>query len=346
VEISSLQPPTGARRARRLRQAFVAALSVVLALAVTYKATAAGEAAAAINNSNPFMWARVYVDPSSDAAKAAASMRTSAPANAALLDKIATRPQADWFGDWLSPTQIQAAVDKKVTAATNAGRLALLVAYDIPERDCGSYSGGGATSAANYRAWIDGFAKGIKGRHAVIILEPDALPQLDCLKAADQTLRLSLIKGAVDRFAAEVNASVYLDAGHGAWKPANVMAQRLTAAGIANARGFAINDAAFDPLPNEITYAKALSALTGGKHAVIDTSRNGKGWANVDQRWCNPPGRALGVGPTTVTADPAVDAYLWLKHPGASDGPCRPGAPIAGTFWVSYALELARNAAY
>ncbi|XIE81958.1 glycoside hydrolase family 6 protein [Streptomyces sp. SBR177] len=55
------------------------------------------------------------------------------------------------------------------------------------------------------------------------------------------------------------------------------------------------------------------------------------------------PGRALGVPPTDRTGDELVDAYLWIKRPGDSDGTCR-GGPAAGTWWPDYALGLARRA--
>jgi endoglucanase len=37
-----------------------------------------------------------------------------------------------------------------------------------------------------------------------------------------------------------------------------------------------------------------------------------------------------------------VDAYLWVKQPGDSDGQCRTGAPAAGAWWADYALALAK----
>ena len=43
------------------------------------------------------------------------------------------------------------------------------------------------------------------------------------------------------------------------------------------------------------------------------------------------------------TADPLVDAYMWIKRPGESDGTCR-GGPEAGEWFQKYALELAGNA--
>ena len=64
-----------------------------------------------------------------------------------------------------------------------------------------------------------------------------------------------------------------------------------------------------------------------------------------EDNWCNPPGRALGSPPTTQTADPSCDAYLWLKKPGESDGSCN-GGPKAGLWYNERALELSRNAKF
>jgi endoglucanase len=38
-----------------------------------------------------------------------------------------------------------------------------------------------------------------------------------------------------------------------------------------------------------------------------------------------------------------VDAYLWVKRPGESDGACGNGAPKVGVWWPDYALDLATN---
>ena len=64
-----------------------------------------------------------------------------------------------------------------------------------------------------------------------------------------------------------------------------------------------------------------------------------------DGAWCNPPGRGLGTRPTTATGSVTVDAFLWIKLPGESDGPCN-GGPAAGTFWPDGALALARASAW
>ena len=51
------------------------------------------------------------------------------------------------------------------------------------------------------------------------------------------------------------------------------------------------------------------------------------------QEWCNPPGRGLGERPTTTTNIPRLDAKLWIKTPGESDGECerRDQPPAAGS---------------
>jgi len=89
-----------------------------------------------------------------------------------------------------------------------------------------------------------------------------------------------------------------------------------------------------------------ISAALNDRHLVVDTSRNGNGpytGQDYSPSWCNPPGRALGAPPTTDTGRRLVDAYLWVKNPGASDGECQHGNPPAGHWWPDYALRLAQG---
>jgi endoglucanase len=290
----------------------------------------------------PLAAAAWYVDPSSNAKRQADAWRSTRPADAAQMDKIAAQPEADWFGGWSGP--VQQAVDTRVSTIAARGALPVLVAYDIPLRDCSSYSGGGAGSPEAYRTWIRAFAAGIGARPAVVILEPDALAGLDCLSAADRQTRFALLRDAVSVLASHPGVSVYLDGGHSGWHTAGDIAGRLEQAGIDQAQGFALNVSNFGATASETQYGDAVSALTGGKHFVVDTSRNGRG-PTPDAQWCNPSGRALGDRPTAATGDPLADAYLWIKHPGESDGACN-GGPGAGEWWADYALGLAQRAAY
>lgn len=282
--------------------------------------------------------ARLWVDPGSAARGQADEWRHSRPADARLVDRIAEQPQAVWFGDWNH--DIRGDVDRVVGAAESTRAIPVLVAYNIPQRDCGSYSAGGAGEADSYRRWIRGFAAGLSGRTAVVVLEPDALAGADCLDGAAREQRLGLLRDAVSTLEA-AGALVYIDAGHARWHSPEEIANRLRQAGIDRAAGFALNVSNFHGNAVNVQYGERVSALTGGKHFVVDSSRNGVGTASADQ-WCNPAGQALGTLPTTQTSHELLDAFLWIKRPGESDGTCN-GGPPAGQWWADYALALAQR---
>lgn len=285
---------------------------------------------------NLFRSARLYVDPTSRAKQQANSWRRSRPADAALMDKLAAQPLAKWVGSW--NLNIGQDVADAAARITGAQALPVFVAYNIPHRDCGSYSAGGASSAAAYRKWIRDFAAGLGTKKAVVILEPDAIAGIDCLDAGTQAERYDLIHDAVRVLRAK-GAAVYIDAGHARWVPATGMAGRLQRAGIAEANGFSLNISNFLGNTVSIAYGTDLSRRIGGKHFVIDTSRNGRN-ASTAGNWCNPPGQLVGSAPTTNTGNSLVDAFLWIKTPGESDGTCN-GGPPAGNWWAEYALGLA-----
>jgi endoglucanase len=307
--------------------------------------TPALSAGPVVPGGNPFAGIPLYRAPYSNAENAQRRLEKSDPANAALIAKIAAQPQASWYGGWSG--DIKTVVANYVNAAERARALAVLVAYNVPDRDCGQYSAGGAGDAGAYLEWMKGFAAGIGQRRAVVVLEPDALGLLtNCLSPADQDRRLELIHQAVLTLKAQPGTAVYIDAGHSGWVPAAAMAERLKRAGISDARGFALNTSNYRADAELIQFGKDLiAALQLESHFVIDSSRNGNGPAPAGdaQDWCNPEGRALGRAPTTDTGDPALDAFLWLKRPGESDGECK-GGPAAGQWFEARALEMARNA--
>ncbi len=290
---------------------------------------------------NPLAGAKLYVDPNSDAKKQADAWRTSQPADAAEIDKIAQQPSTFWFGNW--NWNVQGDVQNAMNAAASQGAVPVLVAYNIPNRDCGGYSSGGAADANAYKSWIGAMAAGIGGRKSVVILEPDATSLISCLSPGDLQTRWDLLKYAVQTFKAQ-NASVYIDAGHPGWISASDMAGRLQNAGLGQADGFALNISNFNTDDQNKSYGTDIANQTGGKHFIVDTGRNGLG-PTPDNQWCNPSGRALGRKPTTSTDNPLVDAYLWVKGPGGSDGQCN-GGPAAGIWWGDYALGLAQRAAW
>ncbi|MEU1972631.1 glycoside hydrolase family 6 protein [Microbacterium sp. NPDC019599] len=378
--------------------------------------------------------ADLFVNPFSTTLEAAQALGGQARDDAQLLGSI---PSAEWFTKG-TPEEVEAAARLYVDRATEAGAMPVLVAYNLPFRDCAQYSAGGATSTAEYEAWIDAFAAGIGDRPATVILEPDGLgiipwyttfegtaewckpAEADPATAASD--RFAQLNHAVDALGSLAATSVYLDGTHSGWLNVGDITDRLLKAGVERADGFYLNASNYNYTPNLTFYgswisscialvtekgagpgscpnqywngwagsnwqgvalsnygewtlgnpdpaldatgptqrfADALGGTDPTTHFVIDTSRNGVGpWDAPDgvysdpEDWCNPPARGLGARPTTETGVALLDAYLWIKVPGESDGKCYRGTggpldpergiedPAAGQWFAEQAREL------
>ena len=276
---------------------------------------------------------QLFVDPTNVAARWA-SNNSSDPRAATIASEIGSQPLARWFGDWNG--NVASDVADYVNRATALNAVPTLVAYNIPDRDCGQHSAGGAANFAQYDAWISAFATGLGNSAAIIILEPDALALNGCA-GSDRNDALS---NAVNTIKASCRScSVYLDAGHSDWVAPADMADRLLDAGVLNADGFFTNVSNYNAtVPEQAFGAQVLNALgnPSGLGQVIDTSRNGNG---ANGEWCDAAGRAIGNDPTLQTGSASVDAYLWIKVPGESDG-C---IASAGQFVPDRAFELANG---
>lgn len=292
------------------------------------------------SSANRLAGMQLYVAPGSPAVRQAEVWRESRPADADLMARLGAQPVARWLNEWTGDPAVT--VNATIASAAVSGALPIFVAYNIPHRDCGSFSAGGAAKADAYRSWIAGVANGLLGRKAVVVLEPDAIAGAACLSAELQEERFALLRDAVTVLG-RAGAMVYLDAGHPRWLSTATAADRLIRAGVADAQGFALNVSNYVTTAENVAYGDALSARIGGKRYIIDTSRNGLGPAAGDV-WCNPEGRALGELPTTESHHALVDALMWIKVPGESDGACN-GGPNAGTWWPEYGLGLARRSA-
>jgi endoglucanase len=321
----------------RLRKAMAVGLATGLA-AVGIAFSTQMSAGAAPQGSLP-SGTQLYKDPNSQVVRWVAA-NPGDSREPVIARRIASQPQAIWFANY-TPSTVTNDVRTVTSAAAAAGQVPVLAVYEIPNRDCGGASAGGAPDLASYDAWVRSFAAGLGSGQSIIILEPDSVSLTTCLSAQAQADRFaSLSRAGAAIHAAAPNAKVYLDGGHSAWNSASEQANRLRSAGIlTNADGFFTNVSNFNTTANEVNYAKnVLSALgnPGNLHAVVDTSRNGNGPAGGGA-WCDPSGRAIGTYPTTDTGDPAIDAYLWVKPPGEADG-C---AGAAGTFLPDIAYALA-----
>jgi endoglucanase len=283
------------------------------------------------------LWTNPTTLASSAVAQLTASGRT---ADAALVRQISSQPSATWLGDWWSLSLLGSKLRGMLAASAAAGRTPVFVTYAIPDRDCGGYSAGGYTDAA-YLEWNRTIATTLTGHPAVVLMEPDSIAMLgDVRCAAVAGARLQLL-AQVAKIYFDAGVPVYLDGGNSHWVAPSVMAARLSTAGVQYTRGFFTNVANFSRVDAERSYADSLSALLGGTHFVIDVSRNGAGWQGT---WCNPPGAALGQNPHVTAGTTGLDALLWVKNPGVSDGSCN-GSPAAGAWFEASALSLVSNRA-
>jgi endoglucanase len=280
----------------------------------------------------------LYVQPDSQPAQAAAELTAAGrTSEAAAARAIAKQPIAIWLGEWFTGDLLDRVIARNLAAAEAAGTTPVFVTYAVPNRDCGGYSAGGLT-ASEYTAWNQRIAADLAGHRAVVLVEPDSLAHLATC-TSEATTRPALIAAAVRAYAA-AGVPTYLDGGNEHWNTPQLQATYLRQAGVAEARGFFTNVSNFYGVDGERAYAERVSALTGGAHYVIDVSRNGRGWLGT---WCNPTGAGLGRTPHATAGTTGLDALLWVKTPGASDGTCN-GGPSAGTWFPSYAVSLVANA--
>jgi endoglucanase len=388
---------------RRTRLAGTTVLTTIAGVATTVMLTVPAASASA-TRAHPGLTAdrtlpastRLFVPPPESGAidQIKSLLKSHDITDAALIAKMESIPRAVWFTGG-TPAQVQQQVQQTMAQARIERAVPVLVAYDIPGRDCAQFSAGGALNQADYQAWISSFAGGIGGGKAIVILEPDALGLLpsNCGGPSPNypftdTERLAELNFAVGALEADPGVRVYLDGTHSAWLSVGDITHRLLEAGVQQAQGFFVNVSNFqatpqltdygtwisdciaivtDPTnPNFNTpgncasqyfpaspsdfstwglttqwYAQNMGNSVATTHFVMDTSRDGNGPNNMSEfgqppfnqsaatvatlasnNWCNPPGAGLGLRPATATGVPLLDAYLWVKTPGESDGQC------------------------
>lgn len=154
------------------------------------------------------------------------------------------------------------------------------------------------------------------------------------------------------------HTALYLDAAHSGWlgytrESRQAMVAKfkdvaLKAGGLDLIRGLAVNVANYTPLDaheavpkpagapqknyfeqnmikNEHEYASEMSQLMSdagfpNSYIIIDTGRNGEAQSrSVWGNWCNIARARVGERPTS-NPRPKIDAYVWVKPPGESDG--------------------------
>lgn len=297
----------------------VAAVAVSATLTVSaFADTTPGAADAATTDTvDAAVESDFYADPNSNASRWVADNPDSPNADL-IRTELAEVPAANWYGDWDNTP-----VGTYAENAAAEGKMPVVVAYNIYERDCYGHSEGGADTPDDYREWIDDFSTSLGDAEAIVIVEPDALAHLDdgCLE--DPEARVDLLQYAVDALATNENADVYLDAGNFTWPAsAEATAGYLEDLGVHQIRGFALNVSNYyTTSETESKAADINAALDEPVNFIVDTSRNGSGRTDDgEDGWCNPVGATLGEHP--AYSDGPADAHLWIKVPGDSDGEC------------------------
>lgn len=257
-----------------------------------------------------------------------------------LASKIFEYPQSFWYGD--NPKKPKKHMEKSIRRLLNRAhpQLPIFVIYNIPNRDVGQYSKGGAKTREGYIDFIHRFAKGIGEDSPIIIYEPDALPHSTLFSEEDQEWRLDLMKESLEILTENCNGIIYVDVGHSAWLSPEVVSDLLDRVSNPKVRGYSVNSCNYRETKECLKWGRKICKLRPNDFFVVDTSRNGNG--PINNEWCNPHDRALGEFPSTNTSFQKCDAYLWIKIPGESDGKCN-GGPKAGKFWPTSAEKLVIN---
>jgi endoglucanase len=273
--------------------------------------------------------------------------------------KLAREPRFRWFGKFTRPRmqkKIRGYLDR--VQCDQPGTVPLMTVMRHQGKGCsGTYRAGGEAEDRRTMKWYDDFVEAVGNARVVIAFEPDSLGTIDCLARDRRKDRLDVLRYGVDRLSQLPNATIYLEAGASDWEPARRTAKQLRYMGVHKVRGFMLNVTHHDWTRNNIKHGIQLSRMTGGKHFIISTSYNGRGplhykkWINKAKNkwrrinvWCHPGLRGMGPAPTTATAHPLVDAYMYINRPGYSAGSCNGGPLPVGTWWADRALMYAQYA--
>ena len=200
--------------------------------------------------------------------------------------QIFKSPQSFWYGD--NPKKPKKHMEKSIRRLLNRAhpQLPILVMYNIPNRDVGQYSKGGAKTKERYLDFVERFARGVGEDSPIIIYEPDALPHSTLLSEEDREWRLELMKESLQMLTNNCNGIVYVDVGHSAWLHPKDANELLTRVSNPNVRGFSMNSCNYRSTKECMAWAKRLCRYRKDDYFVIDTSRNGNG--PLDTEWCNP----------------------------------------------------------
>lgn len=267
------------------------------------------------------------------------------------LQRIATMAQARWIGSWANDDRVAAGAEDAYLTAAAADRIGLIAYQGMRDYSC-ERAVAEPELAWAYAARTEALVSGLlaSGARVWFIVEPGLVADLGSCAGDPRGAWLAEAVGII----ADAGGTVYIDAG----TDGALAGTRLAGVDLSRVAGFAIGTGAHVPDAEataegaallqtladagvEISTPRALDPGQPGLGFIIDTSRNGAPVTDLEP--CNPEGAALGKAPRLVDDGTPLDAYVWIKRPGESDGHCN-GGPDVGQFHVGLALALARAA--
>ncbi|CAE6511761.1 unnamed protein product [Rhizoctonia solani] len=334
-------------------------LSLVAATAAAFVASvfAAPLVSRATDDSNPFAGKTFYGNPyyrslvEAEVVKLKAEGKTDLAAKAA---KVARVPVFSWIYDSSSVSDITGYLEDAAATQKKTGKkqIVQLVIYNLPERDCSSKASAGelglTTGETSYQKLLQSAKAQIEKYPDVavaIILEPDSIGDLvasnsvpKCSNSAQVHKRLLSLAVATLQLP---NVSIYLDGANAGWLEDSLAPTAALLSGIlkdaktqnanSTVRGLATNISNYNGLGNqkvagqdELQYITALAPYLKKvgfpANFIVDQGRSGNQNATRgDNDWCNFKYAGFGLRPA-VTTHPLVDAVVWVKPGGESDG--------------------------
>lgn len=269
-----------------------------------------------------------------------------------LLNRIVGTAQARWIGSWSTNDAIANYARQVYEGAADADRTGLIAYYGLRDTTCEEAAADPAQGDAyleRTRVLVDQLPA--SGAQAWIVLEPGLVTDLG---ACDSDPRADWV-GQAAAIIAQAGGAVYLDAGV-VDDPRAVAAglERIDLAGVA---GIAVGTNGYRAPSEQVALGEQALALLADAGVAVDSARTGpdpgqaglgiivdtsrSGVPIADSEPCNPPEAGIGVAPELV-GEGALDARVWIKRVGESDGACE-GGPTRGQFSQALALRLAAN---
>ena len=270
----------------------------------------------------------LFVDANGEAARAAATLSSQGrTAEASAARTIAQQSVATWLGGWFTDAQLVQKIDATVAAAEKKGTTPVFVTYNIPNRDCGSHSAGGCRRQR-------GLPPLEPARHPAPRRPPRRRDRRTRRSRPDQQLPDADERTRGDHRRGRGDARGRRGAGLHRRRQLQLGAAAdhgRTPQGRGRGPGPGLRDQRLELLPGRVRAGVRREGVAGYRRRALrdrHVAQRSRLEGHVVQR----PRRRPGSVPPVPTGSTKLDALLWIKTPGASDGRATRGPrPASGS---------------